>query len=76
MNAFDPVRVFAAIEQYRANIMAGVPTMYVYMLLIPELRKYDISSMQCWSCGSAPLTLDTWNRFKEAFGYEITEGWG
>ena len=73
-NAFDPVKVFASIEKYRANIMAGVPTMYVYMLLIPELRKYDIGSMQYWLCGSAPLTLDTWNSFKKTFGYEITEG--
>ncbi|MBN2396743.1 MAG: AMP-binding protein, partial [Deltaproteobacteria bacterium] len=75
-NAFDPEKLFASIEKYRANIMAGVPTMYVYLLLMPELRKYDISSMKYWSCGSAPLTRDTWDSFKATFGYEITEGWG
>lgn len=75
-DAFDPERLFAAIEKYRANIMAGVPTMYVYLLLLPQLRKYDISSMKYWSCGSAPLSRDTWEGFKEVFGHEIIEGWG
>jgi long-chain acyl-CoA synthetase len=32
--------------------------------------------MKYWVSGSAPLALETWNRFKEVFGYEIIEGWG
>jgi len=74
--SFDLDKVFASIEKYKANVMAAVPTMYIYMLLSPQLQKYDISSMKYWTCGSAPLTLDTWNSFKEQFGYEIIEGWG
>jgi len=42
--------------------------MYVYMLSYPEPRKYDLSSMKYWVSGSAPLALETWNRFKEVFG--------
>jgi long-chain acyl-CoA synthetase len=56
--------------------MAGVPTMYVYMLLYPEPKKYDLSSMKYWVSGSAPLSLETWKKFKEVFGGEIIEGWG
>ncbi len=74
--SFDLDKVFASIEKYKANVMAAVPTMYIYMLLSPQLQNYDISSMKYWTCGSAPLTLDTWNSFKEKFGYEIIEGWG
>ena len=76
LQSFDLKEIFAAIEKYRANAIAAVPTMYVYMLLDPELQKYDISSMKYWSCGSAPLTRDTWDSFKEKFGCEISEGWG
>jgi len=76
LNSFHVESILASIEKYRANAMAGVPTMYVFMLLYPEPRKYDLSSMQYWISGSAPLALETWNRFKELFGFEIIEGWG
>ena len=76
LNSFDLEKVFSSIEEYKANIIAAVPTMYVYMLLSPELEKYDISSMKYWISGSAPLAQDTWDSFKEKFGYEIIEGWG
>jgi long-chain acyl-CoA synthetase len=76
LNSFNVETVFASIEKYRATIMGAVPTMYVYMLLYPEPRKYNLSSMKYWISGSAPLALETWNRFKEVFGYEIIEGWG
>jgi long-chain acyl-CoA synthetase len=76
LNSFDMDVIFSSIEKYKANIMAGVPTMYVYMLLHPEPQKYNLSSMKYWISGSAPLALETWNKFKGVFGFEIIEGWG
>lgn len=76
LSAFDVDRIFESIEKYKGNTLAGVPTMYVYMLLYPEPEKYDLSSMQLWTSGSAPLALETWKGFKERFGFEIIEGWG
>jgi len=76
LNSFNVETILASIEKYRANIMAGVPTMYVFMLLYPEPRKFDLSSMKYWVSGSAPLSLATWSRFKEVFGFDIIEGWG
>jgi len=76
LNSFNVETILASVEKYQANAMAGVPTMYVFMLLYPELRKYDLSSMKYWVSGSAPLALETWSRFKEVFGFEIIEGWG
>ena len=76
LNSFNVEAIFSAIERYRADTLAGVPTMYVFMLLFPEPKKYDLSSMKYWFCGSAPLALETFNRFKETFGFEIIEGWG
>ncbi len=32
--------------------------------------------MKYWFCGSAPLAMETFNRFRETFGFEIIEGWG
>jgi len=76
LNSFNVETIFASIEKYQANIMAGVPTMYVFMLLYPESRRYNLSSMKYWISGSAPLAQETWSRFKEVFGFEIIEGWG
>jgi long-chain acyl-CoA synthetase len=76
LNSFNVETILASVEKYQANAMAGVPTMYIFMLLYPEPRKYDLSSMKYWVSGSAPLALETWNRFKEVFGFEIIEGWG
>ena len=76
LNSFDLDKVFGAIEKYRANALAAVPTMYVYMLLHPNPEKYDLSSMKYWVSGSAPLTRATWEGFRDKFGAEIIEGWG
>lgn len=76
LNSFDLNVIFSSIEKYRASILAAVPTMYVYMLMYPEPEKFDLSSMKYWICGSAPLAVETWNKFKEIYGFEIIEGWG
>ncbi len=76
LSTFNVEAIFAAIQKYRAHSLAGVPTMYVFMLLFPEPKKYDLSSMRYWFCWSAPLALETFKRFKETFGFEIIEGWG
>lgn len=68
--------LFAAIEKYQVNIIAGVPIMYVFMLLYPEPKKYNLGSMKYWISGSAPLPLETWKKFRDIFGFEIIEGWG
>ncbi len=76
LDSFDLEVILSSIEKYRANILVAVPTMYVYLLLYPNPKKYDLSSMKYWLCGSAPLALETWNKFKEVYGGEIGEGWG
>ena len=76
MRAFNLEQLFSNIQKYRINSLALVPTMYVYMLNYAEADKYDLSSVDYWICGSAPLAVETWNRFKAKFGGEIAEGWG
>jgi len=76
LRSFDVEQIFEAIERHRANLFTGVPTMYVFMLLNPETKKYDLSSMQRWISAGAPLPLETWKGFKETFGFDIIEAWG
>ena len=76
LRSFNLQQLFSAIQKYRINSICAVPTMYVYMLQYPDAGKYDLSSMNIWVCGSAPLAVDTWKQFKGKFGAEIAEGWG
>jgi len=76
MRQFNLEQVFAYIDKYKVQSVPIGPTMVVYMLMVPDYAKYDISCVKLWVCGSAPLSLDTWNQFKEKFGMEIGEGWG
>jgi Acyl-CoA synthetases (AMP-forming)/AMP-acid ligases II len=76
LRQFNLEQLFSAIDKYKADYMAAVPTMYVYMLQYPDYKKYDLSSVKYYICGSAPLSVETWKQFKEKFGGEIAEGWG
>ncbi len=73
---FDVRALLSAMEKYRLHLMAGVPTMYVFLLLHPDARKFDVSSMKYWLSGGAPLPLEVWKKFREVYGCEIIEGWG
>lgn len=76
LRSFDLEQLFSGIEKYKVDGMSAVPTMCIYMLNYPDAGKYDLSSLKIMSVGSAPMSLDTWKRFKEKFGVEISEGWG
>jgi long-chain acyl-CoA synthetase len=76
LDSFDLELILSSIAKYKANILVAVPTMYVYLLLYPEPKKHDVSSMKYWICGAAPLALETWKKFREVYGGEICEGWG
>ena len=76
LDTFDLDMIYDSIEKYQINLMGGVPTMFVYMLLYPNPQKRDLSSMKFWMSGSAPLSVETWTKFRDVFGGEIAEGWG
>jgi long-chain acyl-CoA synthetase len=76
MRQFNLEQLFQNIQTHRVQSVPAVPTIYVYMLMYPDASKYDVSSVQLWICGSAPLSVDTWRQFRERFGGEIAEGWG
>lgn len=76
LRQFNLEKLFSAIDKYKIQYVPAVPTMYVYMLQYPDYKKYDISSVRYFICGSAPLSIEVWKQFKEKFGGEICEGWG
>jgi long-chain acyl-CoA synthetase len=73
---FNPESVLETIQRYRVESMAGVPTMFVYLLHYPDANRFDTSSMRSWGSGAAPLPLEIIEPFERKFGGRLLEGYG
>lgn len=73
---FNLEEVFQSIEKYKIEAMAGVPTMFIYMLHYPEADKYDTSSVQDWTVGAAPMSQESLKQFEQKFGGKMYVGYG
>ncbi len=73
---FDPEEVLKTIQEFRAEAMSGVPTMFVYLLNYPDAPRYDTSSMRIWGSGAAPLPVEIVEPFERRFGGKLLEGYG
>ena len=75
---FVAEEVCADLEEYRATMFFGVPTMYNRLLAVPDRLSIerDLRHMRLWVSGSAPLPIATFERFRQRFGVEILERFG
>jgi long-chain acyl-CoA synthetase len=73
---FHPEGVLESIQRHRVESMAGVPTMFVYLLHYPDAHRFDTSSMRSWGSGAAPLPLEIVEPFEKKFGGRLLEGYG
>ncbi len=53
---FDPTAVLKAIEKYKVTIMYGAPAAYFFMMSVPDLDTYDLSSLRAVASVGAPLS--------------------
>jgi len=73
---FNPEEVLRTIQEFRAEAMSGVPTMFVYLLNYPGASAYDTSTMRVWGSGAAPLPVEVVEPFERRFGGKLLEGYG
>jgi len=73
---FNPEEVLKTIQEFRAESMSGVPTMFVYLLNYPDASRYDTSTMRVWGSGAAPLPVEIVEPFERRFGGKLLEGYG
>ena len=71
---FDPKTVIDCIP--RATLMMGVPTYYTRLLKTGQLNRSKCKNMRLFISGSAPLSINTFNDFKQATNHEIVERYG
>jgi long-chain acyl-CoA synthetase len=73
---FDTVRALELIVEHRATMFDGVPTMYMYMLALPELRSYDLSSLTRCAVGGQTMPVAKMAEVEARFGCPLLELWG
>lgn len=73
---FDPAATLQIIQDERATHMDFVPTHLVAMLNLPDLNKYDISSMMFLWYGASPMPLEVLKKGMKVFGPIFAQGYG
>lgn len=78
---FNPVQTLKDIDQYKISLFFGVPTMYNFLLQVPNREQYDLSSLKRCGYGAAPMPVSLLQQSMELFGTDqffnlcgLTEG--
>ncbi|WCK52778.1 long-chain-fatty-acid--CoA ligase [Aneurinibacillus sp. Ricciae_BoGa-3] len=68
--------VIRTIQQTKATIFAGVPTMYNFMMLYPEAKPEDLETLRICISGGSALPVALLHSFEAKFHKTISEGYG
>ncbi len=63
------------LEKYKVTAFCAPPTVYRFMIK-ENLAEYDLSSLRWANCAGEPLNPEVYDRFLEATGIKIHEGFG
>ena len=73
---FDAAETLQLIQDERATHMDFVPTHLIAMLNLPDVGKYDISSMEMMWYGASPMPLEVLKKGMKVFGPIFAQGYG
>ncbi|WP_144463159.1 long-chain-fatty-acid--CoA ligase [Siminovitchia fortis] len=73
---FDAKNTLKTIHKQKPTLFPGAPTIYIGLLNHPDIKKYDLSSIESCISGSAPLPVEVQEKFEKATGGKLVEGYG
>jgi long-chain acyl-CoA synthetase len=73
---FETGMVLDAIRRKRPTVFPGAPTMYVALMSDPKSEEVRLGSIRVCVSGAAPLIREVQDRFEQATGGRIIEGYG
>ena len=73
---FEEKSILQSIQDKRATLFEGVPTMYMFLLNNPQLDAYDLSSLRCCTVGGQTMPVPKMEEVEEKFGCPLIELWG
>ncbi len=76
MERFDPARALGEIQQHRATVFDGVPTMYAMMLADPSMPSTDLSSLRMCAVGGQTMPVSKMEEWERRSRAPLLELWG
>ncbi|MEF8943099.1 MAG: long-chain-fatty-acid--CoA ligase [Desulfohalobiaceae bacterium] len=73
---FDPKQVLQTIESEQVNSTMMIPTMINFLLNVPDLESFDLSSLQWIMVGGAPMSPANAKRLMDNLGCQYVSGYG
>jgi len=73
---FNAKQVAKTIQKRKPSFFIGVPTMFVQLSNLPDIHRYDFSSLRGIFVGAAPLTKVIKDDFEKKTGGRMIEGYG
>jgi long-chain acyl-CoA synthetase len=73
---FNAKQVAKTIQKYKPSFLIGVPAMFVQLSNLPDIHRYDFSSLQGIFVGAAPLTQAIKNGFEAKLKVTSKRGGG
>lgn len=67
VEVFNPEYIMQTIEKEKINAILLIPAMAFFILQLPDLEKYDTSSLQLWVTGAAILPTGTRRQIMKHF---------
>jgi long-chain acyl-CoA synthetase len=74
--SFDPVATLQSIQEEKATDLHIVPTHLVTMLALPDIERYDLSSLKRIWYAASPMPAELLRRGIEKFGTIFMQGYG
>lgn len=73
---FEEQTILKSIQEHRATMFEGVPTMFMFLLNNPEFDRYDLSSLRCCTVGGQTMPKPKMEEVEARFGCPLIELWG
>jgi len=74
--SFDPAAVLQLVQEEKATDINVVPTQMVNLLALPNIEKYDLSSLKRIWYGASPMPKELLKKGMERFGAIFMQGYG
>jgi acetyl-CoA synthetase/medium-chain acyl-CoA synthetase len=73
---FDAAQRFGLLERLGVTVLCQAPTEYRLMAKLDEIEEYDLSRLRHAVSAGEPLNPEVIQRFRDAFGITIHDGYG
>ena len=76
MPRFHPQEALGIVERERVTVLVTVPTAYQALLALPDVARYDTSSLLVCATGGAPCPPSLAREIRQRFGCALYNGFG